>query len=255
MLVARTDPDVPKHKGLTYFALDMHAAGVEVRPLVQITGEAEFNEVYMTDVRVPDRDRIGDTGDGWRVSMTTLMNERVTIGGAVAQRESGPIGDLMRLWRGLPEDRRRDPVSRDKVAAMWTEAEVLRLTNLRATQNRKAGVAGPEGSVSKLAFAELNKRIYELAVNLMGPDGLLIDSLRVRPAPAGSAHWRRRPPQDVPALAGELDRGWHVRDPEEHHGRARPRTARRAPYRQDVAVEGRPAQLTRFVGRQLRTRT
>jgi alkylation response protein AidB-like acyl-CoA dehydrogenase len=185
MLVARTDPDVPKHKGLTYFALDMHAAGVEVRPLVQITGEAEFNEVYMTDVRVPDRDRIGDTGDGWRVSMTTLMNERVTIGGAVAQRESGPIGDLMRLWRTLPEARRQDPVSRDKVAAMWTEAEVLRLTNLRATQNRKKGVAGPEGAVSKLAFAEVNKRIYELAVNLMGPEGALIDSYEfVRPQAA-----------------------------------------------------------------------
>ena len=182
MLVARSDPDVPKHKGLTYFALDMHAPGVEVRPLVQITGEAEFNEVYMTDVRVPDTDRVGDIGDGWRVSMTTLMNERVTIGGAVAQRESGPIGDLMRLWRSLPEDRRGDPVSRDKVAALWSEAEVLRLTNLRATQNRKAGIAGPEGSVSKLAFAEVNKRIYELAVNLMGPDGLLIDTYEfVRP--------------------------------------------------------------------------
>ncbi len=185
MLVARTDPDVPKHKGLTYFALDMHAPGVEVRPLVQITGEAEFNEVYMTDVRVPDTDRIGDIGDGWRVSMTTLMNERVTIGGAIAQRESGPIGDLMRLWRSLPDERRADPVSRDKVAAMWTDAEVLRLTNLRATQNRKAGIAGPEGSVSKLAFAEVNKRIYELAVNLMGPDGTLIDTYEfVRPEAA-----------------------------------------------------------------------
>jgi alkylation response protein AidB-like acyl-CoA dehydrogenase len=185
MLVARTDPELPKHKGLTYFMLDMHAPGVEVRPLVQITGEAEFNEVYMTDVRVPDADRIGDVGDGWRVSMTTLMNERVTIGGAVAQRESGPIGDLMRLWRSLPEERRADPVSRDKVAAMWTDAEVLRLTNLRATQNRKAGIAGPEGSVSKLAFAEVNQRIYELAVNLMGPDGLLIDTYEfVRPEAA-----------------------------------------------------------------------
>jgi alkylation response protein AidB-like acyl-CoA dehydrogenase len=185
MLVARTDPDVPKHKGLTYFALDMHAAGVEVRPLVQITGEAEFNEVYMTDARISDDDRIGDVGDGWRVSMTTLMNERVTIGGAVAQRESGPIGDLMRLWRGLPAERRRDPVARDQVATLWAEAEVLRLTNLRAGENRKKGVAGPEGSVSKLAFAEVNKRIYELAVNLMGPDGMLIDTYEfVRPQAA-----------------------------------------------------------------------
>ncbi len=91
----------------------------------------------------------------------------------------------MRLWRSLPEERRADPVSRDKVTAMWTDAEVLRLTNLRATQNRKAGIAGPEGSVSKLAFAEVNKRIYELAVNLMGPDGVLIDTYEfVRPEAA-----------------------------------------------------------------------
>jgi alkylation response protein AidB-like acyl-CoA dehydrogenase len=91
----------------------------------------------------------------------------------------------MRLWRGLPEERRRDPVARDEVAALWTEAEVLRLTNLRASQNRKAGIAGPEGSVSKLAFAEVNQRIYELAVNLMGPDGMLIDTYEfVRPQAA-----------------------------------------------------------------------
>ena len=149
---------------------------------MQITGEAEFNEVYMTDVRVPDTDRIGDIGDGWRVSMTTLMNERVTIGGAVAQRESGshrrPHAPLARPSRRPAPG----PVSRDKVAALWTEAEVLRLTNLRATQNRKAGIAGPEGSVSKLAFAEVNKRIYELAVNLLGPRRALIDTYEfVRP--------------------------------------------------------------------------
>src|SRR3954453_18474491 len=82
VLVARTDSELPKHKGLTYFMVDMHASGVEVRPLRQITGEAEFNEVYLTDARIADADRIGDIGDGWRVSMTTLMNERTTIGSA-----------------------------------------------------------------------------------------------------------------------------------------------------------------------------
>jgi alkylation response protein AidB-like acyl-CoA dehydrogenase len=180
MLVARTDPDAPKHRGLSYFALDMHAPGVEVRPLRQITGEAEFNEVYLTEVRVPDADRIGGLGDGWRVSLTTLMNERVTIGGAVSGRESGPIGDALRVWREHPE--RHEPVLRDRMARAWIEAEVLRLTNARAAAKRKAGAAGPEGSVAKLAFAEVNKRIYELCADVLGPEALLYPSYEmVRP--------------------------------------------------------------------------
>jgi len=180
MLVARTDPDAPKHRGLSYFALDMHAPGVEVRPLRQITGEAEFNEVYLTAVRVPDADRIGGLGDGWRVSLTTLMNERVTIGGAVSGRESGPIGDALRVWREHPE--RHEPVLRDRMARAWIEAEVLRLTNARAAAKRKAGAAGPEGSVAKLAFAEVNKRIYELCDDVLGPEALLYPSYEmVRP--------------------------------------------------------------------------
>jgi alkylation response protein AidB-like acyl-CoA dehydrogenase len=180
MLVARTNPDAPKHRGLTYFALDMHAQGVEVRPLRQITGEAEFNEVYLSGVRVPDADRIGGLGDGWRVSLTTLMNERVTIGGAVAGRNSGPIGDALKVWRLHPE--RHDRVRRDRLARVWIDAEVLRLTNARAAANRKAGTPGPEGSVAKLAFAETNRRVYELCMDVLGAEGLLYPSYEmVRP--------------------------------------------------------------------------
>ncbi|HEX8804030.1 MAG TPA: acyl-CoA dehydrogenase family protein [Acidimicrobiales bacterium] len=172
MLVTRTDPEAPKHKGLTYFALDMHAPGVEVRPLRQITGEAEFNEVYMTDVRVPDADRIGDVGEGWRVAMTTLMNERTTIGGGSGPpaRGSGAIAEALRIWSEEGPD--RGPVSRDTLMRSWVDAEVLRLTNARASQNRKAGNPGPEGSIAKLMFAEVNMRIYELCVDLLGADAL-----------------------------------------------------------------------------------
>ncbi len=171
MLVARTDPEAPKHKGLTYFALDMHAPGVEVRPLRQITGEAEFNEVYMTEVRVPDSDRIGEVGEGWRVAMTTLMNERTTIGGGggAPPRGSGAIAEAVRIWND--EVAHKSPAMRDRLVRLWIEAETLRLTNIRAGQNRKAGNPGPEGSIAKLRFAEVNMAIYELCVDLLGPDG------------------------------------------------------------------------------------
>ena len=173
MLVARSDTEVPKHKGLTYFALDMHAAGVEVRPLRQMTGEAEFNEVYLTEVRVPDADRIGDVGEGWRVAMTTLSNERSTIGGGVGPptQGSGSIAEALRIWR--TDGLRRSAVDRDRLTRSWIEAEVLRLTNLRASQNRKVGNPGPEGSIAKLMFAEVNKRIYELCIDLLGADALI----------------------------------------------------------------------------------
>ncbi len=172
MLVTRTDPNAPKHKGLTYFGLDMHAEGVEVRPLRQITGEAEFNEVYLTEVRVPDGDRIGEVGEGWRVAMTTLMNERTTIGGGGGSpaRGSGAIAEAVRIWN--EEVLVRTPVARDRLVRTWIEAEALRLTNMRANQNRKAGNPGPEGSIAKLMFAEVNERIYELCVDLLGADAL-----------------------------------------------------------------------------------
>jgi len=170
MLVVRTDPSLPKHKGMTYFAMDMRAEGVEVRPLRQITGEAEFNEVYMTDVRVPDAFRIGEVGEGWRAALTTLMNERVSIGGNAPRRGGGSVGMLMAEWEKLP-DEERTPLARDKVTKLWAKAEALRLTNIRASQNRKVGNPGPEGSVAKLMFAELNKDVYELSVDLLGMAG------------------------------------------------------------------------------------
>ncbi|GAC1538144.1 MAG: acyl-CoA dehydrogenase family protein [Acidimicrobiales bacterium] len=188
MLVARTDPEAPKHRGMTYFVVDMQGPGVEVRPLRQATGEAEFNEVYFTDARIPDAERLGGVGEGWHVSLTTLMNERVSIGGGIAPRGSGPIGEAVRLWN----ERHRggttpsDAVLKDRLVDLWIRAEAARLTNIRASQNRKVGIPGPEGSVGKLAGAELNKRIYELCVDLMGLEGILYGSYdMVRPELVG----------------------------------------------------------------------
>jgi alkylation response protein AidB-like acyl-CoA dehydrogenase len=172
MLVARTDPELPKHKGLTYFMVDMHAPGVEVRPLRQITGEAEFNEVYLTDVRIPDADRIGDIGDGWRVSMTTLMNERTTIGAGVGgpRRGGGSIAEAIYTWNKIDD---HSPARRNRLMKLWCDAEVLRLTNMRASQKARAGNPGPEGSISKLAFANLNKDVYEWCIDALGPAGIV----------------------------------------------------------------------------------
>ena len=170
MLVVRTDPNAPKHKGMTYFAVDMRSEGVEVRPLRQITGEAEFNEVYLTDVRIPDAHRIGDVGEGWRAALTTLMNERTAIGGGTPKRGGGSIGELVAVWNKLPAEE-QTVAKRNKVMRLWAKAEALRLTNIRASQNRRVGNPGPEGSVAKLMFAELNKEAYALTVDLLGMDG------------------------------------------------------------------------------------
>jgi alkylation response protein AidB-like acyl-CoA dehydrogenase len=186
LLVVRTNPDLPKHAGLTAMVVDMKAPGVEVRPLRQMTGEAEFNEVYFTDVRVPVAETLGATGDGWRVSLTTLMNERVAIGGAIPPKGSGPIRDAMKLWSGLASHEKTAD-KRDRLMSLWSRAEVLRLTNIRAGQLRKAGTPGPEGSIGKMESANLNKIIYEFCVDLMGAQGLLYGSYEmVRPKTAMS---------------------------------------------------------------------
>jgi alkylation response protein AidB-like acyl-CoA dehydrogenase len=185
MVLARTDPEAEKHKGITYFVVDMLAPGVDVRPLRQMTGDAEFNEVYFTDVRIPDCERLGAVGDGWRGAIVTLMNERVSIGAAVIPRGGGPIGTALDLWRRRP-DGRRDAARRERLMQLWVEAEVQRLTNLRAAANAQQGTPGPEGSTAKLSYAELNKRIYDFCVDLLGPEGMLYDSYEMR-RPAGAA--------------------------------------------------------------------
>ena len=171
LIVTRTDPDVPKHRGLTFFIVDMESDGVDVRPLRQITGEAEFNEVYFTDVKIPKENILGSLGDGWRVSLAILMNERVAIGGNVRERGSGAPGHLVQLWN---DKELNDPVSRDKLIKLWIEQEAVRLTNVRAFENREKGTPGPEGSTSKLYEAEINKASYEFGMEMLGNDALLL---------------------------------------------------------------------------------
>ena len=179
LLVTRTDPDVPKHQGMTYFSLDMTAPGVEVRPLRQATGEAEFNEVFLTDVRIPDADRIGQVGEGWKVANATLMSERVSIGASrAAPRESGMIATAARTWRSRPE--LRTPGLHDRMLRLWTDAEVARLASERLRQQLAAGQPGPEGSAAKLVFARLNQEISGFEVELAGADGLRYDDWTMR---------------------------------------------------------------------------
>ncbi|MEU6537308.1 acyl-CoA dehydrogenase family protein [Streptomyces sp. NPDC047000] len=178
ILLARTDPDVPKHAGITYFVCDMTDPGVEVRPLRQITGEAEFNEVFLTGVRIPDDRRLGDVGDGWRVAQTTLMNERVSIGGMRLPREGGMIGPVAKTWRERPELRTHD--LHQRLLRLWVESEVSRLTAERLRQQLAAGQPGHEGSGMKLGFARLNQEISGLEVELRGAEGLLYDDWTMR---------------------------------------------------------------------------
>jgi len=172
MLIARTNPDVPKHTGLTYFILDMQAPGVEVRPLVQITGDAEFNEVFMEGVRIPDTMRVGPEGDGWRVAITTLMNERVALSGAGSLSGDAVGGSAIDklIARHQPVT---DALRRQQLAKLYIEGRLIKLNNQRAADRRKRGAeAGPEGSITKLMQAEYNQRLQKLAVDLEGSAAL-----------------------------------------------------------------------------------
>jgi alkylation response protein AidB-like acyl-CoA dehydrogenase len=204
MLVARTDPDQPKHKGMTYFVVDMEAPGVEVRPLYQITGEAEFNEVYFTDVRIPDDERLGEVGEGWRATLTTLMNERVAIGGGIPSKGAGFIGEAVKVW----EDKEiSDPARKDELMALWVRAEVLRLTNIRASQLRAVGTPGPEGSIGKAMSADLNKDISAFTVGLLGPEGMLKPDGYPMERPKHAMQWANPQQAFLRARANSIEGG------------------------------------------------
>jgi alkylation response protein AidB-like acyl-CoA dehydrogenase len=175
MLVARTDFDAPKHQGLTYFLMDMEQEAVQIRPLRQITGEAEFNELFIEEARIPDENVVGGVGNGWGVAITTLMHERAGLGAASAASVKIALGQLIELARerGVADD----PVIRQKIAALLIEAEALRLNAWRGlTQIMKTGIPGPEGSLPKLQWSAVNQGLTELAVAIEGEEGLTRDA-------------------------------------------------------------------------------
>jgi alkylation response protein AidB-like acyl-CoA dehydrogenase len=190
ILLARTDPDAVKHAGLTQFVLDMHAPGVEVRPLRQMTGGAEFNEVFLTDVRVPDAERLGPVNDGWAVSQHTLVYERYNMPQTPGRGE-GAIAAAVAAWTA-----RADKTSstaralRAELMRHWVATEVVRLLQLRAGEMRARGSSGPEGSLGKLAVSVAGRRLAEWAPALLGPAGAVLDG--PYPAPGDATTWGRR---------------------------------------------------------------
>ena len=173
ILMTRSDPKAEnKHHGLTYMLVDMHSPGVEVRPLRQITGDPEFNEIFLTDVKVPAENVLGQEGQGWAVAMTTLLHERGTLGFALSARLELLLRQVIELARVPGASGRRpgdDAVLRDRIAQHWIEMEALRYTNYRSlTALMKTGIPGPEGSVAKLHWSESNQRLTRLALEIEG---------------------------------------------------------------------------------------
>ena len=166
ILLGRTDPDAERHAGLTYVIVDMKAPGVEVRPLRQITGEDEFNEIFFSDVEVPETNLLGEVGGGWQVAMTTLLHERGTLGFALTGTLEMQVAKLIALAKERGAD---DPLIRDRVAQEWIELQALKYTNYRSlTALMQTGIPGPEGSGSKLHWSEQNQRLTKLAMEILG---------------------------------------------------------------------------------------
>ena len=175
-IICRTDPDAPKHKGLTGFVVDMRAPGVEIRPLRQMTGGASFNEVFFTEVRVPDSHRLGDVNGGWSVALTTLMNERAAIGGGSMSSGSGNLSTPRLLELVRHHGKAGDPLVRQQIAEIFINGRVANYTNLRAMAKIAGGQApGPEMSIAKLSLTANMRRMTELLSSVLGPK-LIADS-------------------------------------------------------------------------------
>jgi alkylation response protein AidB-like acyl-CoA dehydrogenase len=188
LLLARTHPERPKHQGLTCFVLDLRGPGVDVRPIRQMDGDAEFAEVVIGGARVPDAHRLGAAGEGWAAVTTILLHERLALAGPARGRGSGPIAEALRLWRGRAN---HDPVLRHRLAGLWIEAEVARLNVARA-RAEDAPVPGPEAAAARLLAAQVDQRVWECCVDLLGPAGALYDSWEPHlPSQAGES--RRDP--------------------------------------------------------------
>ena len=170
LLIARSDPASERHAGLTCLIVDMRSPGIEVRPLRQITGDAEFNEIFFSGVEVPVENVIGEIGEGWNVAMTTLLHERGTLGFALTASLDIAVRRLIELAR----DRGATPVQRDAIAREWIELEALRYTAYRFLSALKTGVPGPEGAILKLQWSEANQRVAKLALELLGADAQLL---------------------------------------------------------------------------------
>ncbi|MEP6812701.1 MAG: acyl-CoA dehydrogenase family protein [Actinomycetota bacterium] len=173
ILVTQSDPDAPRYRNLTYLIVDMHAPGVEVRPLRQITGEAEFNEIFFNDVDVPVSNRLGEEGEGWQVAMTTLLHERGTLGFALTAALESGVNRLLDVARNRVNG---DSGVRERVAAEWIELQALRYTNYRSLgAYQRTGIPGPEGSAIKLRWSEQNQRMTKLGRELLGAEGIIDD--------------------------------------------------------------------------------
>ena len=209
--VVRTDPEAPKHKGLTYILIDMHSPGVSVRPLKQMTGESEFNEVFFENVKVPVENVVGNVNGGWDIAIATLMFERGTLGASLQITFKRQIERLIELSRTIKRNGRpasEDPVIRQKLAQIYAEVEIFRLNQMRTvTRMSKTGVPGAEGSIQKLFWSEMNQRMQQVAMELLGPWGQLShDSPQAIDSGQWAHHYLRSRGNTIEAGTSEIQR-------------------------------------------------